>query len=137
MPDRKQQPASSPMGCSLFSRILKSGTGCERSPSFGKQQSTSSCVTSHRPSLLLVELSLPSRFAALLLTEGRLFHWDLTRPIAITPFSPIQIASISAARRDAFSPLDSDLTSASAPPWPTSKPPSFSTRSRLVIRNCN
>jgi cytochrome P450 len=106
-------------------------------PGFGKRRSTSSCVTSHRPSSLLVESSLPSRFAALLLTEGRLFQWDLARPIAIPSFSPIQIASISAARRDAFSPLDSDLTSASAPPWPTSKPPSFSTRSRPVTRNCN
>src|SRR5204862_4036797 len=49
MPDRKQQPASSPMGCLLFSRILKSGTGSERSPGFGKRRSTSSCVTNHRP----------------------------------------------------------------------------------------
>src|SRR5215831_14914926 len=77
MQDRKQQPAPSPMGCSLFSRIPKSGTGCERSPGFGKRRSTSSCVTSHRPSSLLVESSPPSRFAASLLTEGRLFQWDL------------------------------------------------------------
>src|SRR5207248_4618079 len=74
MPDRKQQPASSPIGCSLFSRILKSGTGSERSPGFGKRRSTSSCVTSHQLSSLLVESNLPSRFAALLLTEGRLFQ---------------------------------------------------------------
>src|SRR5207244_8427997 len=107
MPDKKQQPASSPMGCSLFSRILKSGTGCERSPGFGKRRSTSSCVTSHRPSSLLVESSLPSRFAALLLTEGRLFQWDLARPTAIPPFSPIQIASISARSEEHTSELQS------------------------------
>src|SRR5438477_12874016 len=102
MPDRKQQPASSPMGCSLFSRILKSGTGSERSPGFGKRRSTSSCVTSHQLSSLLVASNLPSRFAALLLTEGRLFHLDLARPLAIPPCSLLQIASISAPGRHAL-----------------------------------